>query len=455
MLLHRPKRSQKATARQGALALCLGAFVELLAGMPVEVRAEQSAPLKEVGEGFLPPLRGQGVAAETRRLALPQPDLSPFEGLSSLRRVTYRVKAGDTLSKLLVRFGVAPQERKVWLQSIQKSLPLNAIRPGKEIQFYFTLPASTARGQKGKELLKGLEIDVNEDSILTWEKGNKGIVFSKREKPFDVELKTAGGVVDTSLIEDGSRLGLSSSVLSQLVDIFSWEIDFDKETQKGDTFKLLYEERSRRGNESKISFRILAAELINAGRQYFAIYFEKEKGKGGYYDLDGRSLARAFLRFPLEFTNITSTFSHSRFHPILKIDRPHHGVDFAAKRGTPVRAIGEGTIQFAGWKTGGYGRMIEVQHDTVYASRYAHLLKLSQGISNGGKVQKGQVIGYVGSSGLSTGAHLHFELYQDREYVDPLSFEFPAEDQIEPALVRVFENRKQLFLAELAATPLS
>ena len=437
------------------LLLTTGTLIGVLAWTPVEVRAGQPSPVGESGEGLLAPLRDTGVKVGVPNLPAPEQELAPLEGLSALKRVTYKIRPGDTLSKLFIRYGLSPQERNLWTQSIQKQLPLSVFRPGKEVQFYLSRPSPSHRAQKGKEQLKALEIEQNEDSILTWEKGTKGIVFSKREKPYDVELKTTGGVVETSLFEDGARVGLNQTLLSQLADIFSWEVDFDKEIQKGDTFKVVYEERSRKGSPNKTSFRILAAELINAGRRYFAMYFDKDKGKGGYYDLDGRSLARAFLRFPLEFTHITSTFSHSRFHPILKIDRPHHGVDFAAKLGTAVRAIREGTIRYAGWRKGGYGRMLEIEHDSVYSSRYAHLQRVAPGIRNGTRVQKGQVVGYVGSSGLSTGAHLHFELYQDHEYLDLLNFESPAEDQIEPALLRVFENRKQLFLAELAATPAS
>jgi murein DD-endopeptidase MepM/ murein hydrolase activator NlpD len=441
MFLRKPNLAKKDKAIQGALVfllavsrplLWLGIVVGVLGRGAVEVRAGQAPTAGEVV--------GRG---------LPGP-----EAPNTLRRVTHRIEPGDTLSKLLARYGLPQQERQLWLRAIQKQLSLSAVRPGKEIQFYFSRLSLTG-GKGAKEYLKALEIDLDADSTLAWEKGTKGIVFTKREKPYDVELKTAGGVVESSLFEDGARVGLNPSLLSQLADIFSWEIDFNREIRKGDTFRLLYEQRWRKGSESKASFRILAAELINSGRQYFAVFFEKEKGKGGYYDLDGRSLARAFLRFPLEFINITSTFSHSRFHPILKVDRPHHGVDFTAKLGTPVRAIGDGTILFAGWKRGGYGRMVEIQHDSVYSSRYAHLQRLAQGIRNGTKVQKGQVIGYVGSSGLSTGAHLHFEIYKDQEYTDPLNFEFLPEDTIEPALLRVFENRKRLFLAELAATPIS
>ncbi len=423
-----------------------GALIGLLAWVPVEVSADGA-------EGLLPHFKDTTGTVASLNLPIPEQDFSPPDGLRALKRVTYKIKAGDTLSTVLMRYGLSLQDRKVWLQSIQKHLPLSAFRPGKEVQIYLSQTSPGVRSQKSRQQLKAIEVEQNEDSIYTWEKGTKGIVFSKREKPYDVEIKTAGGVVETTLFEAGARVGLNQTLLSQLADIFSWEIDFDKDIQKGDTFKVLYEERSRKGSKNKPTFRILAAELINNGQRSFAMYFEKEKGKGDYYDVNGRTLARAFLRFPLEFIEITSTFSHSRLHPILGIDRPHHGVDFSARRGTPVRAVADGKILFAGWRKGGYGRMIEVTHDSTYSSRYAHLQRAAQGIRNGTSVHKGQVIGYVGSTGLSTGAHLHFELYQNHEYIDPLNFESPAEDQIEPALARVFETRKQLFLAQLAATP--
>jgi murein DD-endopeptidase MepM/ murein hydrolase activator NlpD len=391
-----------------------------------------------------------------RDLVSSQRELSPFQGLESLRRVTHRARPGETLAKLLSGFGLSAKERQMWLRSIQKHHPIKELHTGKEIHFYFAKNDPSFRGQKSKERLNALEIELNEHWALAWEKGNKGIIFSKRERPYEVELKTVGGVLDRPLLEDGARFGLNESLLSQLADIFSWDIDFNREMQKGDTFKILYEQRSRKRNSTKASLaslRILAAELINSGQKFFAIYFEKERGNGNYYDLEGRSLARAFLRFPLEFADITSYFSHSRFHPILKVERPHNGVDFAAKRGTPIRAVGDGRIVHAGRGKGGYGRMVEIQHDSVYASRYAHLQGLARGIRKGMGVKKGRIIGYVGCSGLCTGPHLHFELYRGQHYVDPLKFESPPEDRIEPAVHRVFENLKQLFLAELAATP--
>ncbi len=429
------------------LLVCLGLPAMLMAAAPEELPGKDVTTLEEV----VRPVS----KARSQDLAQPQQPLPPLEVFDSLRHVAHRARRGDTLAKLFGRFGLPEREKSLWLYSVQKSHPIKGILAGKEVHFYFTKVAHGRRGQSEKEQLKALEIELNDDWSLTWEKGNQGIVFSKREKPYDVEVKTVQGVVENSFFEDGRRAGLHQDLISQLVDIFGWEIDFSKMTQKGDAFKVLYEERSRNGKKSNFSFRILAAELVNAATEYFAIYFENNKGVGRYYDLDGRALARAFLRFPLEFSSISSQFSHSRFNPILKVDMPHHGVDFAAKRGTFVRAIGDGKILHAGWQKGGYGRMIEIQHDSVYSSRYAHLQRLAPGLKTGATIRKGQIIGYVGSTGRSTGAHLHFELYKDYQYVDPLNFEIPREDWVEPSLRRVFENSKRVYLAELDSAPRS
>jgi murein DD-endopeptidase MepM/ murein hydrolase activator NlpD len=392
---------------------------------------------------------------DSRELLPPYRAPSPFEGLEGLRYVALKSKAGDTLGSLFSQFGLSFGERQEWLRSIQKHFPAKSLRPGKEMHFYLSQIPSSLTGLTGKEHLQAFEIELDQDWKLTWEKGPKGIQFQKREQFYEVELKSAVSTVEGSSLDGGLQPRLHPALLSQLADIFNWEVDFNKDIHRGDSVKLLYEERSRKGKQQNPSFRILAAELINSGQKFFVIYFEKEKGKGNYYDLGGRSLARAFLRFPLEFSSISSQFAHSRFNPILKMALPHHGVDFSAERGTPVRAVGDGKITYAGWKQGGYGRIVDIQHDSTYSTRYAHLLGLARGLKDGMMVRKGQIIGYVGSSGRTTGNHLHFEIYKDQQYVDPLNFEIPPEDTIEPYLRRIFENAKYLFLAELAATPAS
>jgi murein DD-endopeptidase MepM/ murein hydrolase activator NlpD len=384
------------------------------------------------------------------RPALPQPT-DPFE---KREQMIHRVRPGETIFDLLGIFGLPAAEKQQWARSMTRDLGRQALPVGREVHLYFTNPILKRRSPVVLGQLKALEVDQNDTSTLTWEKGIRGIVFQRREKPYDVEVKTVSGSVETSLFEDGRKSGIQPALLSQLADIFTWDVDLEKEIHKGDTYKILYEQRSRKGQETKSALRILAAELVSAGQKMTAIYFEKQRGQGNYYNLEGQSLARSFLRFPLEFTSITSHFTESRFHPILKTNLPHTGVDFAAQRGTPVRAVGDGVISEAGWN-GSYGKAIDVKHDAIYMSRYAHLDSFAPGIRSGVSVTKGQVIGYVGSTGRSTGPHLHFELYKDQQFINPLSVDFPAEDSIEPALRKIFDNQTETYLVELSAAPQS
>jgi len=396
-------------------------------------------------------VKASSQTAETPPLKAANAPLEVFDGLD---RIFYRTKPNDTLGKILILYGLSRQERDPWLRVVQKHYPARELPADKKLYLYFTQEKSGVL-LKGRKELRTIELELKDDLTLSWEKEGKGIVFAKQDKPQEVDQKTIAGVIETSFFEDGKRAGLSSGVLSQLADIFNWQIDFDKSVKPGDSFKVLFERKSRSGDENRALYRVLAAEVRSEGQTYHAFYFEKDKGKAGYYDSEGRSLARAFLRFPLEFARISSEFTHSRIHPLLGIERPHHGVDFAAKRGTPIRAIGDGKILYAGWRKGGYGRLVELQHDENYLSRYAHMQRVASGLKPGTPVKKGQIIGYVGSTGLSNGAHLHFELYRDGEYLDPLKFDFPPDNQIEPALLVAFRHTKEFFLTKLAEIPYS
>ena len=347
-------------------------------------------------------------------------------------------------------FELSREEKQIWFRSIRKHFSPKRLRMGREIYFYFSKNDSARPGENKARDLKALELNLNDDWVLTWERRDQGIVFRKRERPYETEVKAGSGTITNSLYESGVRLGIHPAVISQFVDIFAWEVNFHTDVRSGDSFKVLYMRRYRKGSKRNETFRILAAELINRGQKHFALYFQNENGEGNYYDLEGRSLARSLLRYPAKFSRISSTFSNSRFHPILKVKRPHRGVDFAAKPGTPVRAVGDGKVTYAGWKRGGYGRFIEIQHGSVFKTHYAHLHRFARGIRRGAKVKKGQIIGYVGCTGLCTGPHVHFELYKNRQYVDPLKIELPPGDGIEPALRNLFENAKRLFLPELA-----
>jgi murein DD-endopeptidase MepM/ murein hydrolase activator NlpD len=410
------------------------------AAAPASVQA--SAPVKRLTK------------TQAHRALLRQPSPQPIDPSEKREQIVYRVRPGETLSDLLTRHNVSSAERLLWVRTMTRNLGTERLPAGKEAHLFFGKPLIRGRGQSMSGPLRALEIDQNDSTTLTLEKGIRGILVQRREKPYDVELKTVSASVENSLFEDGRKAGVHPALLSQLADLFTWDIDLEREIRKGDSFKILYEQRSRKGQEAKTGFRILAAELFNAGQKLTAIYFEKQHGEGNYYNEEGRSLARSFLRFPLEFSAITSHFTESRFHPILKTNLPHTGVDFAAQRGTPVRAVGDGIIAEAGWN-GGYGKAIDIKHDSTYMSRYAHLDSFAQGIHAGVAIKKGDVIGYVGSTGRSTGPHLHFELYKDQQYINPLSVDFPADERIEPALQKLFENQMRTYLVELTSAPQS
>jgi murein DD-endopeptidase MepM/ murein hydrolase activator NlpD len=418
--------------------------------------AKQKGARKEISTAKATPANNLSTRrpnSPTRNALLRQPIQPPFDASDKWEHRIIKSRANDNFGAILTRLKMPQGERSLWERSIRRDIGNRPMPAGTDVHFYFT-KTNLRGGRTVTGQLKAIEIDDTEALALSWEKGIRGILFQRREKPFDVDVKTVSGVVDTSLFEDGRKAGLQPALLSQLADIFTWDIDLEKEVHKGDTFKILYEQRSRRGQENKSALRILAAELINSGHKLTAIYFEKQKGQGNYYNEEGRSLARSFLRFPLEFSAITSHFTDSRFHPLLKTNLPHTGVDFAAQRGTPVRAVGDGIITEAGWN-GGYGKAIDLKHDATYMSRYAHLDRFEDGIQPGVAVTKGQVIGYVGSTGRSTGPHLHFELYKDHQYVNPLSVDFPADESIEPGLQKVFESQMRTYLVELSSAPQS
>jgi murein DD-endopeptidase MepM/ murein hydrolase activator NlpD len=213
----------------------------------------------------------------------------------------------------------------------------------------------------------------------------------------------------------------------QIVDvladrIFAWQIDFSRDLRPGDRYRILYERLVRPDGTARAG-RVVGVQFHINNRDHEAYAFRTPDGSEDYFDRDGESLRRAFLRAPLEFRRISSAFSKSRFHPVLKVNRAHNGVDYAASKGTPVRAVGDGTIRRAGWG-GGYGNVVEIAHRQGYASRYAHLNGFAKGIRPGTRVRQGDLIGYVGSTGLSTAPHLHYEFHANGRPVDPNSVRY-------------------------------
>jgi len=246
------------------------------------------------------------------------------------------------------------------------------------------------------------------------------------KKEVKTQIRETSGTITTSLWNTFEENDLDLMLGMKMADVYAWTVDFYG-LQKGDNFKLIYEEIIV-DSISSGSGHILASVFTSAGKNFYAFYFE-EQGRKGYYDEAARSLQRSFLKAPLRFSRISSRFTRSRMHPILRIARPHYGVDYSAPKGTPVVSLGDGRIYEAGWK-GGYGRFIGVRHNSLYTTTYAHLSGYAKGIRPGVFVKQGELIGYVGSSGLSTGPHLDFRVYKNGSPVNPLTLESPPTEPV-------------------------
>ena len=380
----------------------------------------------------------------------------PVPSLEAAERVTHKLKSGEHLWGVLRKYELNDKERRQWLAALQRRNHRRHVRrlqTGSNVNFYFKAHENgngdgSARSN-GAGNLQALEIVLRSDLRLTWYRKEQDILFYKDEVPYQQEVRTVSGVItEGSLYGSAKSAGVAVAVISRMVDILGWDINFQKDLRPDDTYRVLYRRKYRPGSRRSDRIHILAAEFVNKGRKHTAVYFEGEDGNGHYYNAGGHSVSRSFLRYPVEFRRISSRFSLSRFHPVLKVRRPHYGVDFAARTGTPIRAVADGRTTWAGWK-GAYGRLVEISHGGGMKTRYAHLRRYGPGIRRGVSVKKGQTIGYVGCSGLCTGPHLHFEMWQDNRYVDPLRANVPVERKLDPLLMKIFEDTRKLFFERL------
>jgi len=273
-------------------------------------------------------------------------------------------------------------------------------------------------------------------------KSTSGELIAFHQK-IPLKKRTLGlvGKIETSLYESMIQLGQSPELTMRFADIFAWQVDFLTEPRPGDTFKLIWEKFYKEGKEFS-NGRILAAQYLGKEVSHTAILFEDPEGGKDYYTITGESLRKAFLRSPLNYRRISSYFSYNRFHPILKYYRPHLGIDYAAPLGTPVATIGDGVVMYVGPKDD-YGRFVKVRHQNGYYSTYGHLSRYGGGIRRGVKVKQGQVVGYVGASGLATGPHLDFRVARNGRFVNFLKINIPAAESIKDEYRKEFEMTKK------------
>lgn len=261
------------------------------------------------------------------------------------------------------------------------------------------------------------------------------------------KTNTAHVSIETSLFLDGLEADLSKELILQLTDIFAWDIDFATNLRPGDQFTIVYGKKIVNGKETD-SDDIIAAEFINQGTTYAAVRYINESGIASYYTPDGESMQRAFLTAPVDFAKISSPFDMHRKHPILNRIRAHKGIDYAARIGTPVKTTGDGIVTFSG-RSGAYGQVVIIQHNDHYETLYAHMSDFKKGLTVGNHVKQGDVIGYVGQTGLATGPHLHYEFHVDGLYRDPETVKIPHSMPISSALLADFKAQTQTFFAQL------
>src|SRR6266850_6612940 len=344
----------------------------------------------------------------------PEPEPSAVEPPApQVRTETVTLRRGDTLVSVLGRLGIDRRASTDIADALRAGgADLRRMRASDELEITWTLEGDPIAVRWEPSPWLGF-VAVATDA--GWE-------TRRAETRPDVRIEAVGGEVTRSLFEAVEAMGESPQLVLELVEIFSSDFDFTADTRQGDRFRLLVEKRY--AGEQFVDYgQVLVAQYLSDGRILTGVGFEPAGGRTAYYDLDGRSLKKTFLKSPLEFTRITSGFTYARPHPILGGVRPHLAVDYAAPVGTPIRAVADGRVVSAGWN-GGNGIQVHLRHRSGYDTEYNHLSRLAPGLRAGGKVTQRQVIGYVGATGLATGPHLDYRVAKDGRFVNPLGEKF-------------------------------
>jgi murein DD-endopeptidase MepM/ murein hydrolase activator NlpD len=361
-----------------ALQVCLLAVVGVLAALPRE-----EAP----------------VAVDQSRTATPSPIAAPpvpQEANLAFSTIEVVVSRNDTMDRLFRRFELNLADLATLRNLPELRSQVDKLRPGELLRFM----------HRGGELV-GLERKLSDSETLKVTRDQTGFVSDVLENPIESHTRTASATIESSLFQAATDAGLPDAVAFDLAEIFQYDIDFVLDIQQGDRFAVVYEELSQDGVPLRTG-NILAAKFVNEGREYRAVRYVDAQGHGEFFTPDGKSLRKAFIRAPVQFSRVSSRFNSTRKHPILNRIRAHKGVDYAAPVGTPVRAAGGGRVKFAG-RQGGYGNVLELEHGSGVVTVYGHLSRFAKNLKRGQRVELGQVIAYVGQTGLATGPHLHYE----------------------------------------------
>lgn len=351
------------------------------------------------------------------------------------------VKQGDNLSLIFPRVGLSARDVYNVAQTGDDIKPLLNLKPGQTLRFGLT------KDEANKTLLQQLELQLSPVKKLQLTAVEKGFETQTLTRETDTRQKQVAGQIESSLFEAGLKSGMSDKLIMELAHVFGWDIDFALDLRQGDNFKVIFEEAYLDG-EKFDDGDILAAEFTNRGTTFRAVRYTDAEGNSHFYSPNGDSMRKTFTRTPVHFSRISSRFNPNRKHPVLKTNRPHRGVDYAAPTGTPILATGDGKVDFVGTK-GGYGRTVILSHGGKYTTLYAHMSNFKKGIRSGQRVRQGQTIGYIGSSGLATGPHLHYEFRVNGVHRNPLTVALPKAEPLNAKYMADFKQKSQPLLAQL------
>lgn len=426
----------------------------------VRLLAAMGAAVLVIGGGaLLDPARARVNEAESRLaprleipLSLPSADeveVLPLAYVPALEHDLYTrgmgddgwtvvtVRRNETLGDIFARLGMGGAEVHRVVGLSEHTQGLVQIHPGDQMAF------QVADGR-----LRGMQFDLGEDRRVLIEEQGGTLVEQVIERRMETRLEYASGTIRSSLFQAGSDAGVADRTILKMAEVLNYDIDFALDLRGGDRFTVVYQGIYRDGVRLRDG-EIVAVRFVNQGKTHEAFRYVNGKGQPDYYDGDGRSLRKAFIRTPVEFTRISSRFSSARKHPILGRVRAHKGVDYAAPAGTVIRAAGHGTVKFVG-RMNGYGNVVELQHGSETTTLYAHMSRFAPGLKKGQKISQGQTIGYVGMTGLATAPHLHYEFRVKGVHRDPLSVTMPRAEPLTGSELASFRSELQLARVQLS-----
>jgi len=387
---------------------------------------------------FSPP---QKTKLANQSISLPKPLIQPdeYEEPSSVNNNEWNIiktRKGDSLATIFNQLGISAKTLQAVLLNNPHKSTLNSLKPGQELQFLIN-----------QNRLEKLIVPLTTTQYIVIYRDNDRYKTKINTKKISSHNHYATAVVKGSLYSTAKHFNIPYKLVRQMSEIFNWQIDFSKDVRAGDQFTIIYEAYYSEGMLVGTG-NIIAVTYTNRGHKYQAIRHKNNKGNYEYYNEQGKSLKKAFNRYPIEFSYISSGFSYSRNHPILNGRRAHKGVDLAAPLGTPIRATGDGTIKLIGHNNG-YGKVIKIQHRNNFTTVYAHMLRFQKGLAKGSKVKRGQVIGYVGQSGLATGPHCHYEFQVNKKPKNPSTIHLPQSKSLTGQELASFKTQANTLLAHL------